>query len=51
MPVNVEYYYVYVTDIDSPVQVDENGDPGIEMNSVTTMVTSEKYAINPVEVN
>lgn len=51
MPVNVEYYYVYVADVDSPVQEDADGNPGIEMNSVTTMVTSENYAINPVEVN
>ncbi len=51
VPVSVKYSYTYIADVKSATKVDENGEPGIEMTSKTTMKTIEEYTINPVEVN
>ncbi len=51
VPVSVKYSYTYIADVKSATKVDENGEPGLEMTSKTTMKTIEEYTINPVEVN
>ncbi len=51
LPVSVEYSYTYIADVSSLPSVDANGNPGLEMDSVTTATLTESYAINPVTNN
>lgn len=51
VPVEINYKFTYVADVSSPVEVDENGNEGIKMKTKATITTTEKYVINPVEVN
>lgn len=51
IPVSVEYSYTYVADVSTIPTVDANGNPGLEMDSVTTAKITESYVINPVTNN
>ncbi len=51
IPVSVEYSYTYVADISTIPEVDENGDEGLQMDSVTTATNTESFVINPVTKN
>ncbi len=51
MPVEIDYKFTYIADVSAPVEVDDKGNEGIKMKTKATITTTEKYIINPVEVN
>ncbi len=51
LPVSVDYSYTYIADVSTIPQPDQNGNPGLEMDSVTTARITESYVINPVTNN
>ena len=48
VPVSVEYSYSYIADVSTIPEVDKDGNPGLEMDSVTTATNTESFVINPV---
>lgn len=50
VPVSVEYSYSYTADISTIPEIDKNGKPGLQMDSVTTATNTESFVINPVTV-
>ena len=51
VPVSVEYSYSYVADISTIPEIDNEGNVGLQMDSVTEAINSESYVINPVIKN
>lgn len=51
IPVSVEYSYSYVADISTIPEVDQDGNEGLQMDSVTQATNTESYVINPVTKN
>ena len=51
IPVSVEYSYTYIADVSTIPTVDANGNPGLEMDSVTSATLTESFVINPVTNN
>ncbi len=50
IPVSVEYSYSYVADVSAIPEVDKEGNPGLQMDSVTSATNTESFVINPVTV-
>ncbi len=51
VPVSVDYSYTYEADISTIPEIDKNGNPGLQMDSVTVAHISENFVINPVPAN
>ncbi len=51
IPVYVKYSYTYVSDISTEQTYDDNGDPNLQMDSLTTASVVEEFTINPVTNN
>lgn len=51
LPVSVEYSYSYIADVSTVPEVDENGDPGMEMDTITQATNTESYTINTITKN
>ena len=48
VPVSVDYSYTYISDVSTIPETNEDGTPGLEMDSVTTATNTESFVINPV---
>lgn len=51
MPVKVEYSYFYVANVSTIPEVDKNGKPGLQMDSITSATNTETFIINPITTN
>lgn len=51
LPVSVEYSYSYVADISTIPEIDENGEEGIQMDTVTKANNTESFVINTITKN
>lgn len=51
IPVSVDYSYTYISDISTIPTVDSDGNPGLQMDALTTATVSESFALNPVITN
>ncbi len=51
LPISVDYSYTYIANVSTIPTVDANGNPGLEMDSVTSATLTESFVINPVTNN
>ncbi len=49
VPVSVEYFYTYISDIQQPVEKNSDGSDGVKMSTKTTMDVYEYYELNKME--
>lgn len=51
LPVYVKYSYTYISDISTKQTYDKDGNPNLQMDSITTAKVIEEFTINPVTNN